>query len=1451
MFNTMKKASKKTLALCAVATALVAGVPLVWTYGVAAATPPNIPAVNISPIPLYAGTTGDKPALALALSVEFPTVGAQYLPQTTSSTDNSYLPTNEYLGYYNSEMCYTYNDRPTESPATGKTAADYKRFVISGPATNRQCSDAFSGNFLNWSSNSAIDMLRVALSGGDRYIDETGLTVLQRAVLPNGDPICMWNSNNFPAKQLAKGNDGKFMGAVPQQMIAAANKGNASSIWVGNTLNRIYFGLSKTGNCSDTSAYNLTGPQIGIGPIASGTSLPADATYCADENGSCTANGAQEIWYGANNKWYHAPALGPVACSNSVFGDPIVGTEKKCYMAEYNGSWTPSGNGVLNTDGFFYARAEVCGRNSDGSLKDQRDYHFCTKYPSGNFKPVGTIQRYSDQLRLAAFGYAMSQVKSGQGGLYGGVLRAPMKFVGPRTYNTSGVENTPVTGNPTAEWDSTTGVFAANPDSDTSVSPGISGVINYLNKFGRTGPVPGRYKQYDPASELYGETLRYLQGLGPTSYAVDGITTQMKDGFPIYTDWKDIDPYKDRSNTADYSCLKSNIALIGDINTWDSKHNGNNLMPSADVANNIPDVEQWINVVKGFERGTSVSYVDGQGTAQVTSNPNTLNGSPNTRGDQLYGLAYWAHTHDIRGTQWTANAAKQRPGLRVKSFFFDVNEFSGSNNASSRQKNNQYFTAAKYGGFANQPTSSTTQPYNIHGKPFYDKDGNTNNNVWQDPNNVGEAQTYFLQSNARGVLSAFDKIFSDAASAQRSIAGATASSGNLTSTGSLMFQASFDTGTWTGDVEAFKISAASDGSVTMASTATWSAEQQLATEFAANGANRNIWVGRRGPNPTSSATEFKSGTIEAALQTDLDRLGATGASDGLWSDRVDYLRGDKRKEGSPFRRRFRALGDVVNSGVQYVGVPSANSGLGEGHGSFASANATRKPTVYAGANDGMLHAFNASTGKEFFAYIPSWMGPKLSALTDVNYVKQAYVDATPVIGDAKLGSGTTATDWRSVLVGGTGGGGKGVYALDVTDPTAFTGSKVLWEFTQNDDADMGYVLGKPRIVKLQTNVGAPGATAPAYRWFAMVPSGVNNYVPQSDGIFSASGKPTIFLLALDKAAGTAWALGTNYYKLSLPFNATVGSTYATGIINVEAFMNSAGVTQYVYGGDLHGQFWSLDFTKFGTSGWSSEKLSTFTTSSTAFPMFVAKDSKGKIQPITAAPAIFPGADSTQHFVGFGTGKYIEPSDATSTQSNSYYALYDNGSGATTSGIASTVGINGRGRLAVVQKDTSDKLAPTNAVIWGRPTSDADTSQRAGWYYDFSTAGERVIYDSSYVPLSTTVAFSSLVPSASSTPGVCGVAGGSGNTYYVDLLSGVGRSYSSRVGVLGQPAVFSNDEATTETAADSTGRRLRKVPVVVAEVGADGIAANTGQTNTYAFGRLSWRQINDYLELKNK
>ena len=112
-------------------------VPVVAVFSLVAVsgtTAPAIPAIALSSDPLYAASAGDKPVLALALSVEFPTVGAQYVDpdNINTSDDPTYSSDREYLGYYDAESCYTYDDAGTGAPIGKET--DYKRFVRRGPA---------------------------------------------------------------------------------------------------------------------------------------------------------------------------------------------------------------------------------------------------------------------------------------------------------------------------------------------------------------------------------------------------------------------------------------------------------------------------------------------------------------------------------------------------------------------------------------------------------------------------------------------------------------------------------------------------------------------------------------------------------------------------------------------------------------------------------------------------------------------------------------------------------------------------------------------------------------------------------------------------------------------------------------------------------------------------------------------------------------------------------------------------------------------------------------------------------------------------------------------------------------------------------------------------------------------------------------------------------------------
>jgi type IV pilus assembly protein PilY1 len=1293
--------------------------------------------VALSAEPLSAAMT-QKPTLALALSVEFPTVGAQY-------TEPRYSPRETYIGYFDAESCYAYVD-----PAD----AALRRFDRIGAATGRRCDGTgFSGNFLNWASTSTIDILRLGLTGGDRVVDTAALTVLQRAVLHRvGD-------GNFAKKVLASA---EVAGAVP-----AGLRGRwPGGIVISNCLDRMTFGTGTHGTCLD----------------------PGDN---ADLGGAGRAHGSE----------------------------------------------------ALSSDVFFYARVRVCESSASGELTDPRKA-YCARYPAGNFKPVGNLQKYSDRLRVAAFGYLMDDGNQ----RYGGVLRAPMKFVGPRGFDTEGRR---LAGNARAEWDDATGVFRPNPE---NAAEGRSGVVNYLNQFGRTGPVAGRYKTVDPVGELYYEALRYLQGLPPTPQAVAGMTDAMKDGFPVYDRWDD--PHAAGSPRRSHACTRNNILVIGDVNTHNDKSIPGNtgrldigeFPRPADPAANEPDFVAWTRVVGGFESGSPVSYIDATGQPRTTSNPNAASDSARSplkelsgmaeadtgadrAGYHMAGMAYWANTHDIRGAQWTAEPAKQRPGMRVTTYAVDVNE-GGTDSELQNRRRKQLFLAAKYGGFKDG---------SAFGNPFLDAQGALDNRGWEATDARGDPRTYRLSSSASAVLQGLDAIFANLASRSNVVAAGDTPTGILTpGSGLLNYQASFDPDRWSGDVLALPVTADAEGTVRTANArdeARWSAADRL--DAATNDiAARRIVVGRT-DSRLAAATEFRWPDLEHApggysLRDLLDRPAPGAAADGLGQRRLEFLRGDRRSEGEMFRRRASRLGDIVHSGIAVSGPPGPDSNA-PGYAAFHEKTRGRGEALFVGANDGMLHAFDARDGRELFAYIPSWMGPNLAALAAPDYDAgghRAFVDATPRVADVPMADG----GWKTVLVGGTGAGGQGVFALDVTDPAAFDTSKVLWEFTDRDDPQMGNVVGRPSIAKFRTSA-ASATGAAVYRSFAIVASGVNSSL--ADGFARPDGVPAIFLLDLSKPSTTPWRLNVNYFRLSVPTDAARSRTMAPGVVEAGITLGPAGEVRALYAGDLHGRLWKLDFTALGTGGWNFDALSAFRTKATggvAAPFFVASDPHGTAQPITMAPAL-TGGPGRSVLVSFGTGKYLEASDTGSAdmQTQSVYTLYDDGDAA--------AGIAGRGRLAGGDIDDGEVRLP--AFAWGRPAGDDDRSSRSGWYFDLPGAGERQV--GAMRTFGSKLLFASLVPEDRAASSSQDCSAGS-RLYVLDLATGRGKSSASTVGLLDAPYVVQVG-ASTHGAVDSVGQggSLSRGRIVMR--GARGVvsAPDLLERRT-TFGMLSWRRINNYQEL---
>ncbi|MBC7704842.1 MAG: pilus assembly protein PilY [Rhodoferax sp.] len=568
----------------------------------------------------------------------------------------------------------------------------------------------------------------------------------------------------------------------------------------------------------------------------------------------------------------------------------------------------------------------------------------------------------------------------------------------------------------------------------------------------------------------------------------------------------------------------------------------------------------------------------------------------------------------------------------------------------------------------------------------------------------GGYNTAFLGSDVSALTLAFQSIVGDIQS-KVSAASSVALNGGSWNTGSSLYQAKFSSADWSGNLLAFPV--ASDGSV--GSTATW--ESAARVKLQNWDTQRNVLTYKPSAVAGAHGIPFRWPVNPAApTATELDlaqvtalNLNATNVNDGFGIWRSKYLRGDGTKEprncstppcsAPQFRNRNATpLGDIVNSSPYYVGAP--NFGYYDdmesaAYSAFASTYRTRTKVIYAGGNDGMMHGIDSATGNEIFGYIPSAVYASLTQLTDLNYSHRYLVDGSPTVGDVFY-----AGAWHSLLVSGMRTGAKGLFALDVTDPTRFTeanaGSIVRWEFT---DPDMGYVFGQPLVVK--TNNG---------RWSVVVSGGYNAGNATGHAfLFVIDAQTGVLVRKIDTGAGTA--LSPN------------GLSPAAAIDT-----NNDAVADIVYAGDLDGHLWKFDLSNAAPSSWG--------VGNAALPLFTT--SAG--QSITGRPDVTKVSSSGyDYLVTFGTGRYIDTADNNDPTAQTEYGIRDTNAGAT----VTVDQLQQQSIVEVVTKGTTLYRLSTHAVD---PPSDAlmtgdnalsrvaFLSTKKGWYMNLPSSGERAIGD---------------------------------------------------------------------------------------------------------------------------
>ena len=1154
-------------------------------------------------------TSTVPPNMMLTLSVEWPTgVVAAYNDNLSTTTGFDCPGRTGAIGrcYFDDREYLGYFD-PKKCYLYDSTNEYFYPSSLATGTSLHQCSAKWSGNYLNWATMHSLDVFRFTMTGGDRFIDTASATVIEKT-FHNGQG----GHGQFPIKRVL-----------------------------------------------DTSD-NSGSPNIPAVPPGTVSPYGYNALYARVTNSSTAINKA--------------------SVPNSL-GRVVQFSDKSDFSTN------------LET---FLVRVKVC----DGSVGRESN---CVQYGS-SWKPTGLIQNNADRMRFGVTSYLNDSTAARSGG----VVRSAMKFVGPNNTIPNSLPTT--NSNPEINAD---GTLIANPDPTEAAATGVSnsGVINYLNKFGKTSE---SYKGRDTMSEMVYEATRYMRNMSASPEYTSSMTTAMADGFPVITNWTSKDQTVVQNRPIQYACQKTFFVGIADSNTHcDVNVPGNTLSPSTG------DNTHCSNPSAGPAHPTAYSGTDTQ--VNVTTLGNAMgaaeNAAPNTVGDAVtkygttnlgsrfadYGLtqndlpatyrryntfhtaslAFWANTNDMliddASKPWTLG------NQTAQTFWVDVRETGSSENPPG----NQMWLAAKYGGFNNAGPGGTLKAAPTATADF-DKDAD------------GTPDNYYTGERPDKINAALKSVFQNVLDLTYSGAGASVSTQSMSAAGS-SYQVRYSSANWTGDVRGNTLTLSVDNPNTAADeggvpteTNVWSAATKLDALASVSGwdtARKIVTYNGTAGVPFRSAGGMTS--------TQLSYLGTT-ATEQL--DLIEYTRGKKTKEGTSFRARTNLLGDIINSEATYVGAPpeNYNDAVHPGFATFkaTAAVANRTPMLYVGANDGMLHAINASTslsdgGNEKWGYVPSFVlsGPNSPATPSVdglaaraslgNFTHKYYVDQTPMVrsidfartGVAPTGGFTTnlgalPADWRTLLVGGLNKGGRGYYAIDVTNPAQWTtesavAGKVLWEFT---DSDMGYSYGRPVITHTAK-----------YGWVVIVTSGYNN----TYGPVGSRGQGFLYVLNA-KTGALLEKISTGVGNATTPS----GLAQVTGFIKDFHEMT----VDRVYGGDLLGNLWRFDLTQpAGTAGSypAPEKIAVLT------------DHLGNAQPVTTEPKIEIDRDRVSRWVFVGTGQLMHSVDIPSTAVQTFYALRDGTLSNPNSSATVTFPV-GRGSLAALTN-------PTTGV----------TATSLGWYLDLT------------------------------------------------------------------------------------------------------------------------------------
>ncbi|WP_066961786.1 pilus assembly protein [Microbulbifer sp. Q7] len=1330
--------------------------------------------------------------------------------------DTTYDKGIEYYGYFDSGKCYVYRDAQFEPNG----AADENRYCNSVAGSGE-----WSGNFLNWATMTRMDAVRKILYGGYRSTDDeydtsdaakNGETVLERAFLPHD------------AHSFAKYYNGTDIAQLTPFSVTGGDNSSASGFTICNT-------TPGTGSSETVSS----APQM---RVVQGNY----ALWASNERFQCRWDSEVSGGQGTNDN--DAGKSGIYASSTSPAKDVqlgdgeydvrvqvcVAGMEEDNCQAYPNGNQKPTG--LLqeygeNGDILFGLMTGSFGKNKSGGVLRKNVSSLADEVNAttdGTFTGADGIVKNLDVLRIYGYDYGQGHYNNTDGCEWGRtsfndgectnwgnpqseIYLESLRYLAGKSPTSGFTSNDsnflPGLTNPT--WvDPMNGdnycaalnviQFNASTSSyDGDYSDSTFGVVDtWTNKVGAAeGIHGGAYFVGESGAEnnqlCTAKTVGALSDVRGTcpdaprlegTYDIAGMAyfaraNSIRNDLPsqqsVRTYGVALAPAVPQVEIPVPGAVDKSITILPACRNTNPNPDGN----CAIVDFKVVSQNQGVDTGAGILANTGKLYVNWEDSeqggdfdqdmwgvidyvvtaSQVKITTNTI--AESTSQPLGFGFVISGTTNDgfhvnsgVEGFKHSGSGCSGEDGCEVDDEAFTQTFAVGTSTAELLETPLYY--AAKWGGYS---------------------DGENGNAPTEAEIAARDPETYFYAIDPSELAESLSKAL-DAVAADVGSASSVATNSTRLGTDTVIYQALFNSTDWSGEVKALNLG--SDGSV---SSVKW---QSSDAKFDGPAIRKVFTHDGTGGAVFRWGTTVADGGISDAQKAAL--IGNDSEIEGR--ARLLWVRG---ADTPNLRSRNKLLGDIVNSSPVFAGrkkysfhlLSEALGGL-EYQNYYETRKKNRREVLYVGANDGMLHAFDATTGKELFAYVPAGIYEKLRKLSATDYGTSSNPHTYNVDGPLFVGDAFVNGRWRNVLVGTLGAGGRGLFALDVTNPDGFDEGDVLFDFTDED-------LLSGEFTKLGNITREPVIAPTSDGWRVFFGNGYN-----SDGE-----NAHLFALSLDDPAGDTRVI-------------QAGTGGANGLAGPALLPSGTGEIVAAYAGDLLGNLWEFDLSAGKNDSWGVA----YKSGANAAPLFTAVDPNGKVQPITSTPTLGVNAKlNNAVMVYFGTGSYLTSADNEAGDTiNSFYAVAD-----------MDAPVTGRDQLFAKTISTE---ANGRRVVDGNADTSWWTSKK-GWYLDFtyggSISGERII--SKPLLIYDRLLFPTMITSSSP----CSF-GGSG--WLMELVA-VGDRYQGH-------SIFGEDGIETDYAVISYSEVIRsgeKAYLPTSNI-KGALDVTEGDIPSEAAGRMSWRQL---------